>query len=110
MELENINIPGQERGFLKSDYKYAVTIEAEGFNMDTDDWTITVACGPRRQVFDRTNAIYNAGEHQWYIIVNTDQLGVGQSYISFEAKIPDTDEECGYRRERLVYKFIFIDI
>ena len=110
MELENINIPGQERGFLGSDYKYAVNIEAEGFDMDTDDWKITVACGPRRQVFDRTTAIHDSGEDQWYIIVNTDLLGVGQSYISFEAKIPDTDEACGYRRERLVYKFIFIDI
>lgn len=109
-DYENITTPGEERGFLKSKYKYAVNMEAEGFDMDTDDWTITVSRGPNKQVFDKTSASYDSGEGQWYILVDTDKLGAGQSYISFEAKIPDTDDESGYRWERVVYKFIWINL
>ena len=108
-EIDNIT-PGGERGFLKSKYKYAVNMEAEGFDMNTDDWKIVVSRGPKFLVFDKTNSVYDSGEDQWYIIVDTDQLGPGQSYISFEAKIPDTDDESGYRWERVVYKFIYINL
>ena len=108
-QYENIT-PGEDKGYLHSDYKYAVNIEAEGFDMNADDWTITVMRGPNKLVFNKDNAAYDSGADQWYIVVNTDLLGAGQSYIAFEAKIPDTDDVSGFRRERLVYKFIYINL
>lgn len=96
-------------GFHGGDYKYAVSITAEGFDMNTDDWIITVTGGCKSVTFTPSNSVYDDEEDQWYICINTDLLGFGQAYITFEAHVPDTDFEAGYRREKETYKLIFLN-
>lgn len=78
--------------------KYAVSMTGEGFDMDTDDWVITVTRGASSQEFTRDNAVQDEGG-QWYICINTDDFVPGPLYITFEARVPDEDFERGYRPE-----------
>ena len=96
-------------GFYGGDYKFAVSMTAEGFDMDTDDWVITVTAGCRSLTFTPQTAVHDQDEGQWYICIDTDLLGYGQVFITFEAHVPDTDFPNGYRRERQTYKLIFLE-
>ena len=107
--MNNCPCNSEDTGFHGGDYKYAVSMSAEGFDMNTDDWVITVFGGCKAVRFTKENAIYDENEDQWYICINTDLLGVGQAYISFEAHVPDTDFEAGFRREKLTYELIFLN-
>lgn len=78
--------------------KYAVSMTGEDFDMDTDDWTITVTRGTSSMEFTRENSIQD-DSGQWYICINTDDFTPGPLYITFEARVPDEDFEAGYRRE-----------
>ena len=91
--------------------KYAVTMTCEGFDMDTDDWTITVTRGNQSKVFTPENSIpetvtipgQNGGEAtestQWYICLETDDFASGELYITFDACVPDDDFPSGIRHE-----------
>lgn len=107
--MNNCPCNSEDIGFQGGDYKYAVCMTAEGFNMNTDDWIITVRGGCRTLTFTPENAIHDQDDDQWYICINTDLLGPGQAYITFEAHVPDTDFEAGFRREKETYRLIFIN-
>jgi hypothetical protein len=94
--------------------KFAVTMTCEGFDMDTDDWTITVVRGGRRVVFTPDSASRETVETegvestQWYICVDSSDLGPGELHIIFDAFVPDDDFESGIRHEIQKYKLINI--
>lgn len=87
--------------------KFAVNMTCEGFDMNEDDWTITVTRGSKSIQFDKDTAIYD-GEGQWYICIDTELLGQGLAMITFEALVPDTDFPSGFRKEIQKYPFINI--
>ena len=107
--MSNCTCNTEGTGFHGGDYKYAVSMTCEGFNMNTDDWIITVHGGCRAVTFTPETSVYSEAEDQWYICLNTDLLGFGQLFITFEAHVPDTDFPSGYRREKETYKLIFIN-
>ena len=78
--------------------KYAVTMTCAGFDMDSDNWTITVARGSQKMVFDRDNAVQD-DQGQWYICIDTADLAPGRLDIIFDAHVPDGDFESGIRHE-----------
>lgn len=90
--------------------KYAVNMTCEGFDMDTDDWTITVTRGNQSKEFTPDNSIQEVIETptqgggvttstQWYICLDTDEFASGELYITFDACVPDSDFPSGIRHE-----------
>lgn len=90
--------------------KYAVNMTCEGFDMDTDDWTITVTRGNQSKEFTPENSIQEIIETpaqgggtttstQWYICLDTDEFASGELYITFDACVPDSDFPSGIRHE-----------
>ena len=94
--------------------KFAVSMTCEGFNMDEDDWTITVVRGNKSIEFNPSNAVHETvptpeGDvSQWYICVETSELGPGEMSIIFDASVPDDDFESGVRHEIQKYKLVNI--
>ncbi len=92
--------------------KYAVSMTCEGFDMDEDDWKITVSRGSRKVEFTPENAIHEVTTVQgqevstWYICIDTSLLGPGELHIIFDAKVPDDDFDEGFRHEIQKYKLI----
>lgn len=78
--------------------KYAVTMTCDGFDMDTDDWEITVIRGNDQWTYTSENSIQD-DNGQWYICVDTAALTSGDMYIVFDASVPDEDFEDGIRHE-----------
>ena len=95
---------GGEYAWVGEGLKWAVTMECEGFDMDTDDWVITVTRGNKSVTFTPETSINRDG--QWYICLNSSLLGPGEAYIIFEARVPDDDFEEGFRREIKRYKLV----
>ena len=87
--------------------KFAVNMTCEGFDMDEDDWTITVSRGDNVLVFDKDSAVKD-GDGQWYICVDTEALGAGEAGIVFEAYVPDEDFEGGLRHEIQEFRLMVI--
>lgn len=106
--MDNCHCNPENVGFYGGDYKYAVSMTAEGFDMNTDDWIITVTAGCKSVSFTPSTAAHDAETGEWFICIDTDLLGLGQAYITFEAHVPDTDFPNGYRRERETYKLMVI--
>ena len=87
----------EEKIYVPSGIKYAVSMTCEGFDMDLDDWTIRVVRGTNVLTFTRDNSIHEEGA--WYICVDTSRLGPGKARIIFDASVPDDDFPNGIRRE-----------
>ncbi|MBR3625218.1 MAG: hypothetical protein IKN48_02550 [Bacteroidaceae bacterium] len=89
------------RHYLGSEEKYALSIDCEGFSMDTDPWTAYVTGGSGKQTFRRGENTVTDGNGQWYIIIDTTKLGVGMCYLTAEFDVPDHDFPDSYRRQIL---------
>lgn len=87
--------------------KFAVNMTCPGFDMDSDEWKITVTRGTRRVEFTPENAVQDDND-QWYICFDTAELGPGEVDIIFEAFVPDEDFESGVRREVQKYRLVNI--
>ena len=87
--------------------KFAVSMTCSGFDMDDDDWTITVTKGKTSIVFDKDSAVQDAQDN-WYICIDSTLLGPGMAQIIFDAYVPDDDFEGGIRHEIQKYDLINI--
>ena len=92
--------------------KYAITMTCDGFDMNEDDWTVTVTRGSKKMVFDKENSIHhtetvgNEEVDQWYICIPSEDLGPGLLQIIYDALVPDQDFVDGIRHE--IQKFDLI--
>lgn len=85
--------------YLGSEKKLAITINCQGFNMDTDPWQVTITNGSKQIVCTRTQNSAVDGNNQWYLLIDTTKLGVGKPKAVIEIEVPDTDFEDEYRHE-----------
>ena len=108
------NEPEGGYAWAGSGLKWAVNMTCEGFSMDEDDWTITVTRGNKSIVFTPDNAIHEVTEtggdetSQWYICIDSSELGPGEMYIIFDAFVPDEDFDSGIRHEIQKYRLITV--
>lgn len=92
--------------------KFAINIEAPGFNMDTDDFDIEVKSGNTSvkgykdssksqdtavRVFKETKNEQEE-DNGWYAIVNTATLAIGQMRVISTAYIVDANADDGIRK------------
>ena len=86
--------------------KYALNMTCEGFDINEDDWTVTLTRGNWSKEFTPSNSIQkieNEGTEnettQWYICFDTAEMPEGDVYITYDAYVPDDDFEGGIRHE-----------
>lgn len=90
-----------ERYYIGTELKFALTITSSGFDMARDPWTATITNGKNRVVCRRGENVILDDQNQWYITVDTAELGTGQYYLIVEIDVPDDDFSDGYRHEVL---------
>lgn len=66
--------------------------------MDDDEWKVIISLGKKTVEYTKENSIRD-DSGQWYITLNTPDLGVGRAIITFVAYVPDDDFEDGIRTE-----------
>lgn len=88
----------EEKYWIGTDLKFAITITADGFSMDDDDYEITVGNGSKQVVVEKAKIVNGAnGEH--LLLLDTTQFPSGTIHIVVSAKVRDNDFDTGVRRE-----------
>lgn len=85
--------------YVGSTLKFAITIERKGFNMEWNNWVITVSRGDKTVICDRNNNTITDADGQWYFLIDTSVLGVGTYKIKVEIDVPDEDYASGVSHE-----------
>lgn len=91
-----------ERAWVGTGLKFAITITAEGFSQENDDWKVVFQCG--RNTLELTKADMsisedNQGNLTFIANVDTSLLGAGVLSVITYAYVPDEDWDSGYRVE-----------
>lgn len=95
---ENINTSAEY--YIGSDFKALVVLEAQGFDMDLDDWGITVYIDDKKaHTYKKGDCVRDDGG-QYFVPVSGDYLKkTGTLKLVATAWIPDEDFPNGVRRE-----------
>ena len=101
MSMELINEPF----YVGADLKFLVELTAPGFDMDDDDFTVTLTGRKVEKVFHKQDLVTD-GEGHWYCCFNSTEFGPGVIQVILTAYVPDDDFEDGYRTEINKYNLI----
>lgn len=99
----------EDECFLGTEKKYLIKIESAGFDMEQDDFEVTIKRGSNVLSFTKDDLVQDRDdEDNWYITFNTLDLGAGMASMTVAAHVPDNDFPDGIRDE--VDKFNFLRI
>lgn len=87
-----------ESAYIGQELKYALTMEAEGFSIDTDNYRIDFVCG-KKTVSKNPEDILMDETGQYYVTLNTSGFKPGDLYAIVYAFVPDEDFPDGLRTE-----------
>lgn len=86
--------------YLGSDFKALVQMTAPGFDMDLDDWSVSVMIDDRKTHTYKKADCVRANDGKYYVPVSRDYLKkTGTLKLVGNAEIPDTDFPDGIRHE-----------
>ena len=103
MSMELINDPI----YVGTELKILVELEAPGFDMEDDDFTVTLKGRKLEKVFQKQDLVTD-GEGHWYCCFDTEEFGAGAIQIIVTALVPDDDFEDGTRKE--IQKFNLLNV
>lgn len=108
----------QDNAFQGTMLKYLLEITASGFDMDRDDFEITLKRGAKSLTIPKSDMVVEAytesenniliEKHRYYVCFDSAYFGNGVIVAVVTAWIPDTDFEGGVRKE--VDKFNLINV
>lgn len=84
--------------YIGTDLKFLINIEAQGFSMEDDDYTIMLKCRNQRVTLTKEDIITD-GQDNHYLCVDSSQFGPGLLQMVVSAEVPDGDFPDGYRTE-----------
>ncbi len=88
----------EDKYFVGTDLKFAITINCEGFDMDSDEYELQLRCSNKKVTLQKSDIVLgDQGEH--YLLVDTTQFPSGTLRLIVTAKVPDDDFDNGIRRE-----------
>jgi len=96
------------RQWVGSELPYAIDIKCNGFDMETDDWQVTITNSSNNNsvVYDKEhNTYYDDEKDEYILLVDTEDLGKGSCDMCVEIDVPDErfeaegTEDQGYRHE-----------
>lgn len=76
--------------FLGTELKFKIDIEAQGFSMTDNDFTVEIVRGSKRKMFAKSDLV-NDGEGNYYVCFDTAEFGAGSIYAIVTAFVPDSD-------------------
>ena len=88
----------EERYYIGTDLKFAITITADGFDMASDDYACELLCGFKK-VTVKKDDIVTGVDGESYLLVDTTQFPSGTLRWVVTASVPDGDYAKGYRNE-----------
>lgn len=87
------------------DFKFLVELEAPGFDMNADDWSIEVKCGNKTvSVIPKSDC--RSTEEGWFVSIPADILRQGELALVARASVPDSTFPDG-KRDELAREVIF---
>lgn len=95
------------QAFVGTELKFAFTITAEGFNMNTNDFTIMLMNGRKTKTILKEDCFQDENE-DWFFVFDSTELGAGVVSAVFTAFVPDTDFDDEYRTEVAKIDLVFI--
>lgn len=84
--------------YIGTDLKFRIDIQAEGFDMANDDFSIQLRSGNDLIEVPDDNIVYDE-DGNYFLLVNTSQLKAGPLQMIVTANVPDGDFPNGVRRE-----------
>lgn len=84
--------------YIGQELKYALTMEAEGFSIDNNDYRIDFVCGKKTISKKPEDIIMDEGG-QYYVTIDTTDFKPGDLYAIVYAFVPDKDFPDGFRTE-----------
>lgn len=100
------NIDAETHTWSGTGLKYQLNMTCEGWDIDTDDWLVTITRGNVALEFTPENATHHVENEglenetsEWYITIDTDALPPGECYITYDVSVPDDDFDDGVRHE-----------
>ena len=84
--------------YIGTDLKYLIQIEAEGFSMDDDNYTIVLRCNGREITVPKEDIVEGDNDDH-YLLVDTSQFGSGMLKMIVYAEVPDDNFSDGARTE-----------
>lgn len=96
-----------ERVYLGTELKFKVEIQSEGFDMDTDDFTVEIVRGAKSVVFAKSDLVTDE-MGMYYVCFDTTDFGVGTISAIVTAYITDPDFPDGLRTEREKYELLTV--
>ena len=87
-----------EGAFFGTELKFLIEIEAGGFSMVNDDFTVTIKRGTKQKVFAKADLARDA-EDKFYVCFDSAEFGTGMIQAVITAYVPDTDFPDGLRTE-----------
>ena len=89
-----------EKYYVGTEFRIFLNVQSNGFSLDEDPWFATITCG-RKSVHYDAETRTTKEDDQWYLLVNTSEIGAGQYFLTVEIDIPDDAFDDGYRHEVL---------
>lgn len=90
-----------------SDVKFRITITADGFSQDTDNWEVTISVGTNSHTFRKEDCIQAIDG--WYVAFDTSDYGPGRYTAIIAAYIPDEDFPDGTRKDVKRIDFLVVE-
>lgn len=86
--------------FIGTELKLNINIEPMGeFTMDDYDWSVDVYCSTKRIMTIPKLSSIRIDSNNYVLLVDTEELGVGDVKCKITAYIPDTDFADAFRTE-----------
>lgn len=99
----------REKVYLGTMLKFLVEITSSGFDMDRDDFEITLKRSTYSRTFEKSNLIIESyietiggqpiEKHHYYLCFDTSEFGKGLIQATTKAYVPDEDFDGGIRIE-----------
>lgn len=87
-----------ENVYIGEELKFLVTMTADGFNMEDDDYEIVISCGNKKKTLYKSDVLVD-GDGNHYITINTAEFKKGDLMATVYAYVPDPDFPDGFRTE-----------
>ena len=87
------------RYYVGEKLKFRITLTAEGFNQEEDDYDIDFYCGDNGVQHFNQDSMKKGLDGNHYLLIDTEGMQPGVMRIVVSAYIPDADFDDGKRKE-----------
>lgn len=98
----------ESKYYIGTDLKFKITITAEGFSQDSDDYKVELYCGNTQITINKEDIVKDPDTDDFYMMVETSKLRPGMLRMVVTAFVPDDLFPSGVRKEVTVQNIAYI--